>query len=508
MKKVCIIGLDGIGIQNLRVLMKKVNIPNLEGVFKKGFIAEPRSIPPYTPIAWTTIFSGVNAGKHGIFGFLSLQYRSNKVDVHLNNANDVLYPRLFEILSFNKLRSLVSNIPFTYPVSSIIRSEYMIIISDWTSPKQFIHPNHLEGQYKDWLAVPPYKWQCATNAKSYINRIYNFLVSRLQIYYEIIDHYEDLSLVSIVFSELDWVMHKIPNLVIGHNISYVSKIIREIDRFIGKMLEKFDLVIITSDHGFHIVNKIVGVNSLLAKLGLYKYSLYPNLNKLLHKYDNELLIQTKFTSLGSSLSNVLLRLGLHLFPLFSTWIPPNKLIGIVPFSIAPNLSDSKVIMLEPDSWGIHILKNKVPFDPYLCKIIFQKLKGLGFLKEILYRDHLFWGPYVERSPEIFLLPESGVSFDINPLSRIINIRMESDHNPRALLMMYGDHVLKGSSEKECQLFDVAPTVLAYLGLPVPSDIDGNIISEAFDINLTIKKRKNYTMLFRKLKDLKAKAGKF
>ena len=497
MGRVCIIGLDGIGIHNLKMLMKKVSIPSLEKIFKKGFIAKVRSIPPYTPIAWTTIFSSVNAGKHGIFGFLSVRYHSNKVDIHLNNANDVLYPRLFEILSFNKLKSLVFNIPFTYPTSGIIGSENMIIISDWASPKQFIHPNRLKIQYKDWLIAPPHKWYLAMNIKSYVNRVYDFLTSRLQIYYDLIDYYEDFSLLNVVFSELDWLMHKIPNLVMGYNISYVSKIIQEIDRFIGKILEKFDLVIVTSDHGFHIVNRIIGVNSLLAKLGLYGYTLNLNLSKLLRNYDEELLVLTRFTVL----SNVLSKLSSRLFSTFLTLIPLNKLTGVAPFSVTPNLSYSKVMMLEPDSWGIYILKNKSSFDPHVCKIIFQRLKDLGLLKDILCRNNLFWGPYVKRSPEIFLLPNNGVSFDSSPFSRIISTEMRGDHCSQALLMMYGDHVLKGFSEKQCQLFDIAPTVLAYLGLPIPNDTDGNVLSEAFNVNLTIRKE-DYTMFFRRLRKMK------
>jgi len=508
MRRVCIIGLDGVNLKVIRKLISTGYVSNLGKILDKGYTYCPLSIPPYTPIAWTSIFTGVNAGKHGIFGFLSIKKQNKKLIVRLNSARDVSYPRLFEILSLNRLKSVIGNIPFTYPTSDIVRLENITVISDWASPKQFIFPSNIEDRYKDFLVDPPHKWHRFINVNEYINVVHDFLNSRLQIYYDMSDR-EDISLFVVIFSELDWLMHRIPDIVLGRNISRISKILQAIDKFIGTALNKFDLVVIASDHGFRIIDKIININSLLARLGLYRYKIVLDLGKLINKYGGSLTPASDHTHINPTLSrifHIFLLLGQRLFTLTRVLTSEKlfrQLVLLTPISVIPDLLSSKIAMLESGSWSIYFLQDS-GFN--LQESVFRSIKRSGLIKGILTKHELFWGSHINEAPDIFLIPDENVSFGTNPFADIIVNRVQSDHHPEAFLAMYGDYILRGSSQKMCSLFDITPTILAYLGLPIPTDTDGKVLSEAFDMDLTFE-RKNYTTLFKKLKKLRKKARK-
>ena len=55
-----------------------------------------------------------------------------------------------------------------------------------------------------------------------------------------------------------------------------------------------------------------------------------------------------------------------------------------------------------------------------------------------------------------------------------------DHRLEGILIAAGPSVRPGAEPIEASLLDVAPTVLHLLGVPVPEDIDGRILTELLD----------------------------
>ena len=63
-----LLGLDGASLNVLDESMKRRSLPNFEKMLNEGKSSDLLSVYPYvTAPAWTTLFSGVNPGKHGIF---------------------------------------------------------------------------------------------------------------------------------------------------------------------------------------------------------------------------------------------------------------------------------------------------------------------------------------------------------------------------------------------------------------------------------------------------------
>ena len=76
--KSIMLGLDGLSPQILSNALKKLELRNLRKIIENGQLHGLISIPPVTPIEWTSIATGVNPAKHGIWGFTKIYNNNGK----------------------------------------------------------------------------------------------------------------------------------------------------------------------------------------------------------------------------------------------------------------------------------------------------------------------------------------------------------------------------------------------------------------------------------------------
>lgn len=70
-KKVIVLGIDGLDPQLLRHYIQKENLPNFVRLAKAGSFRDlGTTIPPQSPVAWSSLITGTNPGVHGIFDFI------------------------------------------------------------------------------------------------------------------------------------------------------------------------------------------------------------------------------------------------------------------------------------------------------------------------------------------------------------------------------------------------------------------------------------------------------
>jgi hypothetical protein len=53
------------------------------------------------------------------------------------------------------------------------------------------------------------------------------------------------------------------------------------------------------------------------------------------------------------------------------------------------------------------------------------------------------------------------------------------HDPNGILLLYGPGIRRNSRIEDCSNLDIAPTLLTILGVPVPSNMTGRVLEEAF-----------------------------
>jgi predicted AlkP superfamily phosphohydrolase/phosphomutase len=69
--KLIVLGIDGMDPDLLRKYMDEGTMPNFSALAAKGtFRTLGTSIPPQSPVAWSNLITGMNAGGHGLFDFI------------------------------------------------------------------------------------------------------------------------------------------------------------------------------------------------------------------------------------------------------------------------------------------------------------------------------------------------------------------------------------------------------------------------------------------------------
>ncbi|MGE5191555.1 MAG: alkaline phosphatase family protein [Deltaproteobacteria bacterium] len=75
--RVVIVGLDGLDPKRARALIDAGRLPNFKKLAEEGTFCElGTTLPPISPVAWSTFLTGVNPGKHNIFDFLNRDLRT------------------------------------------------------------------------------------------------------------------------------------------------------------------------------------------------------------------------------------------------------------------------------------------------------------------------------------------------------------------------------------------------------------------------------------------------
>lgn len=511
-KRVVVIGLDGVPWHVLQILMDRDVMPNLKSAVNNGAKAALRStIPPYTSASWTSITTGVNPGKHGIFDFM--RFRDRGYNTRIVNGLDIMYPRLPEMLMWHGLRSVVVNLPHSYP---FVRSSKRIIVTDWLTPNLIVYPDsvkHLASSYTHSA-----NWDL--DKKIRLPELEN----RIRAVTNLFGHTE-WDLFFVVFSEPDWIMHMAYDAIFNYHKDITSKIyesFNKLDRFIGYVMSKLaakDLLIVLSDHGFAAYDKLVHVNTILLQTALANHV------KVRHQED-------AFGRLTLARARIANRKGPRKMPL-PRWVFEIVSNGLLIKNIANKISqlafgDSLSLALTysidfssskaftcTSPFGIHLNSKRVfkhgIVEPEMESVVMDEvvrtlsrtrdpLTGCPLFSHVAKRDEIYWGPYVKRAPQVILIPNMEAGYTISRSQdlypKIIQRKTHFCHSLYGVLIMHGNSVQSNIDLGIINTYDILPTVLHYLDLPVPHDTDGKILFGAFppesDIRTKPIRLENYT----------------
>ena len=90
-KRVVVLGLDGMDHGLTEKMLEEGKLPNLAELRDQGcFKPLGSTVPPISPVAWSTFQTGVNPGKHNIFDFLTPDLRTYQAKL---SSVEILPPR-------------------------------------------------------------------------------------------------------------------------------------------------------------------------------------------------------------------------------------------------------------------------------------------------------------------------------------------------------------------------------------------------------------------------------
>lgn len=101
-----------------------------------------------------------------------------------------------------------------------------------------------------------------------------------------------------------------------------------------------------------------------------------------------------------------------------------------------------------------------------------------------YREDIFGtGPFAPGERHLVLLSNENTTLlpDLGPRHLWSKWDMSSGiHHSDGVLYLYGAGIKKGLTIPPTHVYDVVPTILSYMGIPLPAELDGEMMKDAFE----------------------------
>ena len=507
-----LVGIDAACPGVLGPLFEAGATPTLASLASDGAAGGLRSqIPPWTASAWPSLYTGANPGKHGVFGFLAFDgYDWNVVD-----ATHVRELTLPEIADHHGLTSVVVNAPVTHPPPEIDGA----VVPGYTAPEEpTCHPAGLLDELRE--AIGEYRVYAQTEGEERVSREehvaeYRRLARMRGEAFRYLAAEFEPEFGFVQFQGTDTVCHELPG-----DREAIRSVYEAVDDELGAILDACDpdTFVVASDHGIgpldgyeYRINEYLREHGFVEAVqggeGMPTWATIRD-GRLRQGADavgdrgggvERGRIERALEALASvglttqRVGRVLERAGLA--DLAQRYVPDDAIRAAseqVDFPASAAYARSRVecgvrIDLEGRDPG-----GSVPPDEYdavreeLVSLLSAATTPAGepVFETVAPREAYFHGPYAEEAVDVVAVP---AGFRHSVTTWLLGEQFGDldrptwDHHREGIVIAAGDgvepkeeSVFEGSDDPlaDAHLFDVAPTVLATLGLPRSDRMDG------------------------------------
>jgi predicted AlkP superfamily phosphohydrolase/phosphomutase len=507
-QKVLVIGLDGVPFGLIRKWADAGRLPNIARLLDHGPAGDLRStMPPTSGPSWSSFATGKNPGQTGIYDFLYRRpgsYVFPPVNASMRSGRS-----LWKILSDAGKRVVVVNIPLSYPVEPVDG----VLVSGWMTPyfaKDYTWPPEvgaeLERVVGDYRIYPAETF--AERRKTGFFRACDELLEMLTQANLHLMRTRKWDFFMTVYFDTDRVLHQLWHYLDPKHpwrdddmrdlSEPVVRYFERLDADIGKLVEEAGpdtRVMIMSDHGMGTAERFVVLNNLLLEtghlalandwrtklktlafrggftlrnvhkivdgLGLAKHAEYKNvysfdavLKKFFLSFLNVDWSRTQAYSFGRHYGSVFLN------------VRGREPLGLV----------------EP---GAHYERVRDEIAQAMLDYVDPRL-GRPLVGKVLRREEVYSGDRFEEAPDLLLLPSdpSDIFYGLSDFgsNRIWDrtYRYSGMHRDDGLLIAGGPGISGAGRFDAGRVIDLAPTVLHWLDVPVPADMDGRALVELLE----------------------------
>ncbi len=508
--KIFVIGLDGATFRLIKPWASEGLLLTFRHLLAEGAHGALKStIPPLTPPSWTSIATGKNPGKHGIFSFGTSAGRS--YGRRVVNSADVKTYRIWNILNYYGKKTGILHMVPTYPPEKI---DGFMVSSGVLTPQGVEDYTYPEALYNELRrAIPGFSLHIDKEKKEE-GKLEPFYRSCLAILDGEIE--ETLYLMDRYPWDFFWLMHHTIDRVMHYFWRYMDrshprypgpnryedhilKIYQKVDGGIGRILNKLDrdtVLIIVSDHGSGPIHKYVFVNTWLHKQGYLQFAEMDRGQTSLLLWRLGLtrrrVIRLKNTLHLGWLAECLPYAAKRLFPKGHPGRSMRRKI---------DWSQTKAFLHTQSGRGVRInLRGREArgivepggeYEQLRATLMDEMVKildpetGRPMIKAAHPREEIYSGDFVGEAPDILL--EEAEGYWLRPAGAdIVKPAGEwpadrtGEHRPDGIFLIYGDQIKRGIEVSGANVFDIAPTILCLMGLPVQRDMDGRVLVQAID----------------------------
>ncbi len=500
-RRVLIIGLDGATFDILDPLMKAGRMPHLSELIRTGTAGILDSTkPPITPAAWTTFMTGKGPGRHGIVDFEKYDVRTNQLS--FNSTYEIREKTIWEILSEKGFRVGSINVPMTYPP----RRVNGFMISGFETPsveKDFTYPRELKDEIlRRW---PDYNYRSDWQRKTFGgDELFRRNLGYIERSFE-----QGCELATFCGEKYGWdvmmVLYKLVDNLQHKAWKYLdpktsdryparaemsAACFASLDRALGGLAQyarsKDAVILVMSDHGHGSLDGKAQPNLLLRQWGY------------LH-------IKSQLTQATRRAQRIMDRLRGRTTKRFAANLGIEHELDL-------DWSQTRACVMHAGIYGfLYIsLKGRQPnglVDPQDYERVREDLQQrflsvrsvnpsgeeIQVFPEVHKTEELYHCTRAEQPwlPDLLLVPHPGLAVvrkirGSHPVRWASRYRMEGTHRVEGILVANGPHIRNGATVRG-NIADIAPTLLAAVGLRVPADMEGQVLVDLFDTRPTIEK---------------------
>ncbi|KIX12732.1 alkaline phosphatase family protein [Dethiosulfatarculus sandiegensis] len=434
-----VLGLDGVPLTFLTKAAHSGVMPNLAGVLQRGVsIPLDSVVPTVSTVAWANYATGVNPGKHGVFGFVDRH--PNPFSVHIPSSNDIKVPTLWEYLSRAGKMVGVVNLPLTYPPRRV--NGFMV--------GGFLSPDLSKATYPVELAPKlmekEYRIDVDTNLAfedmdAFMADLHTTMTRRFVACFDLMRSFS-WDIFHLHVMSTDRLNHFLwSDQILGTeegNRDFFG-FYQKLDSYLGELLEQLPdgcRLALVSDHGFASTRALVFLNQWLEENGYLHFG----------KGQKELL----------------------------TMLPDSRAYSLVPGRVFVNLEGREERGTVPQGTEYEDLRQE----------LIHRISGIShpetnepLIRRVYRREELYSGPHLGKAADLIVEPNPG--FDLKA-----NLNVPAVLGPANLP---GMHVREGAfvhltgikdppkRETLPRLEDLTATIMELLNVATPPGLDGHSI---------------------------------
>lgn len=486
-----VVAWDGAPPEGLAARIRGGRLPQLAELVKAGAFGRVRStLPPVTAPAWASFHTGCGPGGHGVFGW-AVRGSGGYLPA-LADAGSLAVPTVWEVLSAHKRVGVVG-----FPLSHPPRKVRGFWLPGFLAPEGADgHPPGIVAEAKliapDWSPTPP-EWTPALPPEAWTRELIGGMEAQVRAAIGLAGRYRP-AVLALHLQATDTVQH----FLWGEEA--VEHVFQAADRALGELVEALRprWVILLSDHGMGPVAGEFHVNTWLLREGFLKLARRPG------TVARRALFESGITPRG------LTGLGRILYPLA-------RAVGLVKSSADlwgrgafSRLARGVFLTLADVDWRRtwayshsevgSIYLNRRGREPRgivgqadARRVLSELAQGLEELRvpgggpllgEVVFGREVYGGPQAHLGPDLLFLSRDlrwmGKGLGGFLANRVFTpSAVRAGHRMEGALVISGEGVVRGR-DLTGALPDLAPTLLALLGVPIPSWMDGRPLSMAFE----------------------------
>ena len=461
--KTLVIGLDGVGFALIAPWLESCKMPTLKRLISEGISTKLVSILPYnSAAAWTSMTTGLNPGRHGMFDFF-VRSKAN-YEIELVDSRQVKASTVWHMLSQSGKKVCVVNVPATYPPQPVNG----VLVGGMLTPSthsSFTYPDPLKYELDNVChgyeidIEPRAAFGDQVKYDLLVNDLKRILAKRLKATLFLLTTHE-WDFFMVVFTETDRIQHFLWGFNDPRHPNYTrpraAKCRQLLLDFFVHVDEAVDTIIqaipdhtnvfVVSDHGFAAEHTRIYMPSWLSQKGLF--SLPPELGTGHASRNPHSWLTTKAYPGAASSKGIYINLK------------GRERNGVVEPGAEYNALRSFLMEELTDLT-----------DPQTNRRV---------VKRVVKKEDIYWGEYVELAPDLLVETDGyALSSRIGECGVFEPLKVRSGgHAKDGLFIAWGPTIQEGEKiirSNEVKIVDIAPTLLYLLGVSPPHLLDGHMI---------------------------------